>query len=127
MYRAGVEWILGFRLRGEVLRLDPCVPRSWPGFSMTFRYHSARYEIEVENPAGAMRGVGEATLDGEPTPVDGEGARIPLTDDGAVHRVRLRLAADGPASGGESPHSPGSDSPTPGERTPPTDGGDPAD
>src|SRR5499426_4876614 len=25
MYRAGVEWILGFRLRGNFLHLDPCI------------------------------------------------------------------------------------------------------
>ena len=30
MYRAGVEWILGFRLRGAVLHVDPCIPRAWP-------------------------------------------------------------------------------------------------
>ena len=27
MYRAGVEWILGFRLRGTALHVDPCIPR----------------------------------------------------------------------------------------------------
>ena len=31
MYRAGLEWILGFRLRGATLVLDPCVPRAWRG------------------------------------------------------------------------------------------------
>ena len=32
MYQAGVEWILGFRLRGTTLVLDPCIPRAWPGY-----------------------------------------------------------------------------------------------
>ena len=27
MYRAGLEWILGFRVRGATLLLDPCVPQ----------------------------------------------------------------------------------------------------
>ncbi len=26
MYRAGLEWILGFRLRGATLLIDPCIP-----------------------------------------------------------------------------------------------------
>ena len=26
MYRAGLEWILGFRLRGKTLLIDPCIP-----------------------------------------------------------------------------------------------------
>ena len=32
MYRAGIEWILGLRLRGTMMHLDPCIPRAWPGF-----------------------------------------------------------------------------------------------
>ena len=58
MYRAGIEWILGFRLRGARLYFDPCIPRAWRGFEITFRYHSSRYEIVVENPHGrCARGV----------------------------------------------------------------------
>ena len=57
MYRAGIEWILGVRLRGTRLYLDPCIPRAWPGFEITFRYHSSRYEIVVENPHKVARGV----------------------------------------------------------------------
>jgi hypothetical protein len=57
MYRAGIEWLLGFRLRGAALFIDPCIPRAGRGFSITFRYHSSRYEVRVENPHGVTRGV----------------------------------------------------------------------
>src|SRR5256886_2186064 len=57
MYRAGIEWILGFRLRRSELHFDPCIPRAWRGFEITFRYHSSRYEIVVENPHNVARGV----------------------------------------------------------------------
>ena len=50
MQRAGVESILGLRVRGDVLELDPCIPKDWPRFEMTLRHRSARYEIVVENP-----------------------------------------------------------------------------
>src|SRR5439155_20396184 len=50
VYRAGLEWILGFRVRAGRLSIDPCIPRAWPGFSLVFRHRSARYEIAVENP-----------------------------------------------------------------------------
>ncbi len=89
MYQAGVEWILGFRLRGTTLLLDPCIPRAWPGYEIDFRYHSARYEIAVENPQGVSRGVASAELDGQA--LTGGGAAIPLADDGATHRVRVVL------------------------------------
>jgi len=89
MYQAGVEWILGFRLRGTTLLLDPCIPRAWPGYEIDFRYHTARYEIVVENPHGVSRGVASAELDGQP--LTGGAAAIPLADDRATHRVRVVL------------------------------------
>ena len=64
MYRAGLEWILGFRLRGTALIMDPCVPKSWPGFDIAFQYHSARYKIAVTNPHGVSHGVSRIVLDG---------------------------------------------------------------
>ncbi|MDH4154218.1 MAG: hypothetical protein OEV01_10580, partial [Nitrospira sp.] len=57
LYRAGTEWMLGFRLRGATLSIDPCIPRHWPGYSMRFRYHAAIYDIKVDNPGHVSRGV----------------------------------------------------------------------
>ncbi len=56
MYRAGLEWILGCRIRGATLLLDPCVPRSWHEFRISLRYRGTRYEIDFENPDGVSRG-----------------------------------------------------------------------
>ncbi|MGZ6251660.1 MAG: GH36-type glycosyl hydrolase domain-containing protein [Candidatus Binataceae bacterium] len=89
MYRAGLEWMLGFRLRGEKLLIDPCIPGGWRGFEITFRYCSARYEIAVENPRGVSRGVTRVELDGAALP-DAE-RHVPLADDGATHHVRVVL------------------------------------
>jgi cyclic beta-1,2-glucan synthetase len=89
MYRAGLEWILGFRVQGATLLIDPCVPKAWRGFEMVFRYHSARYEIAVENPNGVTRGVRYAEVDGAALP--GNQARVDLVDDGATHQVRVVL------------------------------------
>ncbi|HWN03297.1 MAG TPA: glycosyl hydrolase family 65 protein, partial [Candidatus Dormibacteraeota bacterium] len=89
MYRAGLEWLLGFRLRGAVLHLDPCIPRAWRRFDITFRYHASRYEIEVLNPNGATRGISTIDVDGIRQSV--AGGSVPLTSDGATHRVRVVL------------------------------------
>jgi cyclic beta-1,2-glucan synthetase len=88
MYRAGLESLLGFRVRGARLVLDPCIPRAWPTFSIAFRYRSARYEILVENPQGLSRGVSSVELDG--VSLDGP-ADIGLADDGKAHRLRIVL------------------------------------
>ena len=37
MYRAGLKWMLGFRLRGETLLIDPCIPNGWRGFEINFQ------------------------------------------------------------------------------------------
>ena len=89
MYQAGLEWILGFRLRGTSLVVDPCIPTRWPGYQINFRYHSSTYEITVENPHAVSHGVASAELDGQHLP-DG-GHTIPLADDGISHRVRIVL------------------------------------
>jgi cyclic beta-1,2-glucan synthetase len=89
MYQAGMESMLGFKLRGTHLLIDPCIPRAWPRYEIDFAYHSSRYEIEVENPRGVNRGVASIELDG--LPLTGPETTIPLVDDGAAHRVVVTL------------------------------------
>ena len=89
MQRAGVESILGLRIEGNVLRLDPCIPKSWPRFEITLRHGASRYEIKVENPQSVQRGVAAAELDG--ANIAARPLVFPLKDDGAIHRLRVRL------------------------------------
>ena len=89
-YRIALEWLLGFRLSGKELLLDPCIPRSWPGFEISFRYGSAQYDISVENPLGVCRGIIAIKLDGQNLTGDNR-TRVPLADDGAKHRVQVVL------------------------------------
>jgi cyclic beta-1,2-glucan synthetase len=87
-YRAGSEWILGFRVRGANLYIDPCIPKSWPGYSITFKYHSATYLINVKNPRGICRGVSKVEFDGKAVPGP---ANILLSDDGVEHHITVVL------------------------------------
>ncbi len=88
LYRAAIEWMLGFRMRGSVFSIDPCIPRSWPSYSMNFRYHSTVYQISVENPSGVSRGVASIEMDGKLLAIS---PNIPLTDDGGSHQIRIVL------------------------------------
>ena len=72
-----------------VLHLDPCIPRAWRGYKITFRYHSSRYELAVENPQSVQRGVAAAELDG--ANIAARPLSFPLKDDGAIHRLQVRL------------------------------------
>jgi cyclic beta-1,2-glucan synthetase len=89
MYRAGLEWILGFRVRGKILLIEPCIPRKWPGFEIVYRHGSTRYEIAVENSRSVSRGVTSVELDGNA--IAGHPAQIALNDDSITHRVRITL------------------------------------
>ncbi|MDP3919419.1 MAG: glucoamylase family protein [Candidatus Omnitrophota bacterium] len=88
MYRAGMEWLLGFRLQEKVLFMDPCIPEAWPGFEISFTYHSSHYEVQVENPQHVSQGLQSIEMDGKPLSRT-EG--IALADDGAKHRIRIVL------------------------------------
>ena len=88
LYRAGLEWILGFRKQGSAVRIDPCVPRQWERFQIIYRHGGTIYRIAVENPKGVSRGVAQLRLDGRLLAGD---ALIPLCDDGSEHRVQVVL------------------------------------
>jgi cellobiose phosphorylase len=90
MYRVALEGILGFHVQGNKLRIDPCIPRSWPGFEVAYRYRSSNYTIIVENPSRVSKGVVRVELDGIELP-SRDGGLIPLADDGAAHKVRIVL------------------------------------
>ncbi|HXG11839.1 MAG TPA: glucoamylase family protein, partial [Gemmataceae bacterium] len=87
LFRVGLESILGFQLRGDTLRIDPCIPARWPGFEIAYRHRTATYHIVVENPHGVEHGVKEVVVDGTIR----EDGLIPLADDGRGHEVRVVL------------------------------------
>ena len=85
MYRAALEYILGFKLEGEQLRIDPCIPRFWREFEITYRRGNTTYRIKVENPNAICRGVASVVVDGTAQPDDG----IKLIDDGKTHEISI--------------------------------------
>ncbi len=87
MYRLGMEAILGLRREGQFLRIDPCVPKTWPHYELTYRYGEAMYRIRVENFNGVSRGVRQVFLDGQLLP-DG---RVPLRTQRHEYQVIVEL------------------------------------
>ena len=56
--------ILGVRPELDGLRIDPCVPADWKGFTVTRRCRGAEYRICVENPDGVQHGLRSVTVNG---------------------------------------------------------------
>jgi cyclic beta-1,2-glucan synthetase len=91
MYRVALESILGFKQRGDMLFIEPCIPASWKEFTIEYRVGASTYEIIVENPDGLQSGAVELTVDGN----TGEKA-VRLVDDGKHHRVTAALRSSAP-------------------------------
>jgi cyclic beta-1,2-glucan synthetase len=89
MYGLGIEAILGVSRLGNVLKIKPCIPRSWPGFKVGYRFGATHYLVNVENPEGVNRGIRQVILDGNPLP----DKLIPLADDGKQHEVHVLMGA----------------------------------
>ena len=76
MYRLAVESLLGLSREGARLRIAPCLPVSWPGFKLRYRYGETIYRIEVVRDAS---GGAEQVID--------------LIDDRREHVVEVKLRA----------------------------------
>ena len=64
-YYSATQYILGLRPELDGLRIDPCIPSSWDGFTATRRFRGATIDIVVKNPEGVCSGVKMLTLNGE--------------------------------------------------------------
>ena len=64
-YFVAVQSILGIVPELDGLRIDPCIPRAWPGFKVERQFRGKRLEITVENPRGLSRGAQRLQVDGK--------------------------------------------------------------
>jgi cyclic beta-1,2-glucan synthetase len=89
MQRAGIEYLLGVRIEGDFLAIDPSIPEHWPSYEITLRHGGDSYEIFIKNPHGVSRGIASAKIDGESLPA--RPLRIAFRNDGGNHRIHIVL------------------------------------
>ncbi|MEI6132550.1 MAG: glucoamylase family protein [Bacillota bacterium] len=87
VYKAGVEYLLGFQKNGNTIIMDPCIPKRWEEYSISYKHLSAHYNIRVHNPEQVCKGIKSMLIDGDNVP----GNIIPLLDDGKTHFVEITL------------------------------------
>jgi cyclic beta-1,2-glucan synthetase len=85
LYRIAVENMVGLKVRGNSLAVEPCVSRDWRHFAIHYRFGLATYHVQVENPKGVECGVERMELDGK----EESRSAITLVDDGKEHLVRV--------------------------------------
>lgn len=65
LYKAGIEYILGLKIREGILSIEPCIPKEWKEYSIQYHYENSIYNIKVKNPEGKNTGVSKFIFNGE--------------------------------------------------------------
>lgn len=89
VYVIATQWVAGLRPEFDGLLVDPCLPSKWRRLRLRRRFRGADYDVEVQNPDGAQKGVRSVEVDGRRL----AGAVLPPYGDGAVHRVKVVMGA----------------------------------
>jgi cellobiose phosphorylase len=93
------QWILGIRPEHDGLRVDPCLPAGWEGFTAERLFRGATYRITVRKQAGARGRVSSLLVGGERV----VGNVIPVQAPGSVVDVvaEVEPAASAPSVTGD--------------------------
>ncbi|WP_333679353.1 glucoamylase family protein [Dyella sp.] len=86
MYRLIVESLLGLRVEGESLYIDPVLPPDWPDYRLSYRHRETDYQIVVHAAQGRAE-PRRILFNGQPV----QGDRLALIDDGGEHQVDVYL------------------------------------
>ena len=81
------QYILGIQPTLDGLKVDPCIPHTLSGFTVTRRFRGAVYHITVDNAAGVQHGIKAVTVDGKAI----SGNVLPLAAAGAEIKVQVTM------------------------------------
>jgi cellobiose phosphorylase len=86
-YFSATQYILGIQPELDGLRIDPCIPSGWEGFSAKRRFRRQVMQIRVHNPEHVCRGIVKMTIDGKLF----EGNLVPSDLPGKEHHIEVWL------------------------------------
>lgn len=81
------QWILGIKPDFHGLKVDPCIPAEWDGFSIKREFRGSILDIKVVNNSHVSKGVKFLTVDGKVM----EGNVIPPFAAGTTHEVMVEM------------------------------------
>ena len=64
-YKAGIEYILGIKIKNNILKIEPCIPKEWKEYSIRYKYGESIYNIKVINNNSKNDGVNKVMINGE--------------------------------------------------------------
>ena len=84
-YKAGIEFILGLKIKNEIMSIEPCIPKDWKEYNIQYKWKNSIYNIVVKNPNGKNTGVTKVIVNGkeiETNESNNEKGLIKLEDNG---------------------------------------------
>ena len=99
MYEAGIHYILGLKVEGNVLKIEPCIPVNWNEYSIRYKFGNSIYNIKVVNKSGKVKEVDRVLIDGKDTSKEEiyignrklEKNEILLNNNGGIHSVEAQI------------------------------------
>lgn len=64
-YKAGIEYILGLKIKRGILTIDPCIPKEWKEYTINYKWMDSIYHIQIKNPEGKNKGITKVILNGK--------------------------------------------------------------
>ena len=86
-YKAGIENILGLKIKNKILIIEPCIPKDWKEYQIKYRYKNSIYNIKIKNENGKNTGVEKFYLNGKEV----EEKEIILNGEGGIYEVEIKM------------------------------------
>lgn len=86
-YKAGIEYILGFKIENNILKINPCIPKEWKEYSMQYKYRTSTYNIKIKNFNSKNTGVERFLVNGEEI----ESKSLLLQDNGKIYNIDVEM------------------------------------
>jgi len=86
-YYAITQYVMGIRPEYKGIAIDPCIPSSWDGFSVSRNFRDKLLRIKVENPNSVEKGVQKIVVNGNEI----KGSFIPVEYLNAVNDVLVTM------------------------------------
>ncbi|MCX7950470.1 MAG: glycosyl transferase [Clostridiales bacterium] len=85
MYKVGLEGILGFNKLADKIIINPCIPKDWKEYQITYTFNNTIYDITIYNKNSKNTGVEKIEIDGNTINEN----YIPLFNDEKHHEIKI--------------------------------------
>lgn len=86
-YKAGIEYILGIKIKNNILNIEPCIPKDWDNITIKYKYGRSIYNIKIKNPNRRNTGIRYFKINGEEI----KEKEIKLIDDGKIYDLEIEM------------------------------------